>query len=301
MSLCHSVTAIAHAQSAALSLSPPVVEILIAPSKQVTETFTLKANGQDLSIIPQLHRVIPADENGHANIDPNPLNPDSIPLLVKLEGAKFGEPLDLKGGRANLTLSLEAAALEETTDIYLALVLKAVSTGSPLSSWATSPAISALILATIAPSGIIPIDLQLERFSPPFFHDSWSPLTITPSLKNNTGTMIRPEGKYEIFSPSGQEVLSLPLYPALVLGKSSRLLKSNISNLASDLTWSPSWTNIGPYRLRLTITTTGGTKLTEVEKVIWILPIRLFFILVAIAFLIFTLTLVSKHTKFKIR
>jgi hypothetical protein len=281
---------IAHAQSTTLSVSPPVVEILLAPTKKVTQTFTLQATGEDVIITPELHLVKPSDDSGHMQIDPAPLNPSSIPLTYSINQAG-----------PTYTLTLESASTDVPQDVYLALVFRASprsSTIYDLPSTLTTPSIAALMLVTINPTGVIPINLEIQNFDLPFFHDSWLPLTARPSLKNSTPIMIRPHGKYEIISPTGETIFSLPLYPNLILGNSSRSLRSTIHDLPSTLTWSPSWSAIGPYALRLTVTTEGGTSITSVEKTIWLLPLRL--IIISSALIICLLTLIYKISKFKI-
>lgn len=266
--------------STALSISPPVIEVLIAPNKKVSQTFNLKYQGSNLNIIPEIHLAEPTDANGHVNIDPTPLTASTTPLVVTAISHPFGVPFEATGGNIPITLSFEAPTTDVPVDVYLALVLKAASKDQLTTSTVTTPGISALILVSINPSGVVPIDLEIQDFAPPYVHDSWLPLTIKPVALNKSPIMIRPEGKYEIISPSGKTVLSMPLYPNLILGNSSRnLLASNKDLPPLTLSWSPSWTNIGPYRLHLTLTTLGGTKLTDVEKVIWILPIRGFILL----------------------
>lgn len=276
-----------HAQSASLSVSPPVVEIMLAPNKQVSQTFTLKTSGENLDVTPELHLAKPKDSNGHMTIDLNPLNTSSIPLTINIAGPNTSP-----------TLTFSAANTDVPQDIYLALVFKTnidpLRAGSSRpSTTSLSPAISALILVTINPSGVIPINLEINDFSPSLFHDSWLPLTIKPAIENKSDTMIRPLGSYEIISPRGKTVFTTSLYPNLILGNSSRNIMgfhsrsegsphSGSADVAGDpipLTWSPKWSNIGPYRLHLTVTTQGGTKISEIEKVVWVIPLRLTIIL----------------------
>lgn len=284
----------ASAQSTSLSISPPIIEILIAPNKKATQTFNLKSLGDNILIIPELHLVKPEGTSGHSLVDPLPVDPSSIPLIVNIVGHKFGEPISTSDEMLPLTLTFEAATTDIAIDVYLALVIRAVSAETLLSSSPTTPSISALILTTINPTGVMPINLEIQQFSPPYFHDSWVPLTINPVAKNNIPIMIRPEGKYEIISPSGKTIFSLPLYPNLILGDSSRvILGSDDDQSAIPLSWSPSWSDIGPHRIHLTLTTQGGTKLTDVEKVIWIIPTRI----VVITFLFIILFIIYMVTK----
>ena len=283
-----------HAQSVSLSISPPVVEILLAPNKKVSQVFTLKTQGENIAITPELHLATPSDSDGHMMIDPKPLNPNSLPLTAIITSPTIH---DLQSTIYNITF--EAANTDVSQDVYLALVFRASppSTIYDLRSTITSPlarqslgvggAISSLILITITPAGVIPIDLSLKNWDLPFFHDSYLPLTLTPELTNNTSVMIRPQGDFTVISPTGKTIFSLPLYPNLVLGHSSRNIQ---------LSYSPSWHDLGPYRLRLTLTTEGGTQITQREKVIWIIPLRLILIICVLIILILGLTQRKKNT-----
>lgn len=275
-----------HADSATLTVSPPVSEILIAPGKTVTQTFTLTYLGSEVDVIPELHRVKPSDSSGHVNIDPSPLSLSSLPFTITSSPSKLGESITTNSKSIPITLSFSASATTVPIDTYLALIFKAVGGDELMTSSRTTPGIAALILVSVSPLGVTPINLEIQDFSIPPIHDSWLPINIAPTIKNHVSTMIRPEGKFEIISPLGKTILTLPLYPNLVLGNSSRTLQSSIHELPGDLSWSPSWKEIGPFKLRLTITTISGIKLNEIERVVWILPIRLLIILTTLIFFI---------------
>lgn len=266
------------AQSVSLAVNPPVVEILLSPNKKVTQTFNFEYSGEDLVATPEIHVVSPMDSTGHVSIDPNPVNLSTIPLSV-ISDHQLNKPFVLSGTSVPLTLTFEAASSDTTQDVYLALVFK-VSSGDPLTKQnQATPAISALILTTITPSGVLPINLEIKDFNLPLVHDSWTPLSVSPSLSNNTPIMIRPLGTLAVISPTDKSSFSMPLYPNLILGNSTRLIQGSdqVPN-PLPLTWQPKWSNIGPYRIHLTITSQGNTKLTEIEKVVWVIPIRIIFV-----------------------
>jgi len=287
----------AKAQSTTLSITPPVVEILIAPGKKLIQNFTFKVDGDNLAVIPEIHIAKPTDNHGHMTIDPMPYNPSTISLTISANHA-LGQVVSLKNNELNLGLTFDAATVDTAEDIYLALIFKVVSTDLLESASSTLPAISSLILVTINPSGVTPIDLNIENFDLPLFHDSYLPLTIAPTLKNNVPIMLRPRGSFEVLNANGKTIHSLPLYPNLILGQSSRGIQADIKDLPSSLTWSPTWNNFGPYRLRLTIKTEGGTKIVEVEKPLWIVPIRgMLLVLLLIIFWI-TIFLIKKRSQY---
>lgn len=302
----------AHAQSTTLSVSPPVVEILLAPGKKLTQTFTLQTTGENVEVTPELHLATPSDDQGHMTIDPSPITRQSLGDggLTITSSPPLNSPFSIQNSLFTLTLTLEAVNTDVAQDVYLALVFKtnpADSIPYSQSSIPFTPSISSLILVTINPEGATPVDLRVKDFTLPKVHDSWLPLTIEPVLNNNSPVMIRPHGLYEIISPSGKTLLSLPLYPNLILGNYSRRILGSHTRCegsphtgcvdpASPLSFTPAWHNLGPHRLRLTITTEGGTQIAQVEKTIWILPLRLTLICLVVLVLLASLILIKRRS-----
>ncbi len=277
------------AQSTELSISPPVIEALVAPNKSYSQVFKFKTTKNNVIVTPSLHKIIPEGEDGHSRIDPNPLNIDDLPVVVTTSPT-LGSQVNLAGNELPITLTVSASNTDIPQDIYLALVLKVEPKEQLNISSLTSPAISALILTTITKDGAIPINLEVANFEPPSIHDSWFPITFNPKIQNNTPYMIRPKGKFEVISPSGTVITSLELYPNLILGQTARNIESMINDAPSTLTFSPSWKMIGPHKIRLTITSAGNTKIQEIEKTVWIFPIRLFTLIFLILVIIYRLT-----------
>ncbi|MFH2019597.1 MAG: hypothetical protein ABII80_03230 [bacterium] len=286
------------AQSVSLSITPPVVEILLSPNKKIIQAFTIKNQAESGQFVANLHLVTPIDSEGHVSVSPTPLDPSSTPLLLSLQNADltFNTPFAIKAGESQqLVISISGSNTDVPLDTYFALVVSSAPSNinSELSS--TIPGISSLLLVTLTPDGNLPVSLELTDFDPPAVHDSSLPLTLHPLLHNKTSTMIRTEGKFEVISPRGETLLSLPLYPHLTLGSSSRLLQSTVDDQPSPLSWSPSLLNIGPYRLRLTITSLGGTTIQEIERTVWLLPIRVLIILAIILLTLLTLLLYHRR------
>lgn len=268
---------LAHAQSVGLSIDPPVVEILLAPNKKLIQAFEIKNQGEKGDFAVTLHAVTPEGTFGHVAIDRNPLDMTTIPLVVKLQNAnlELGKPFTIDAGNSQqIVISIEGASTDETTDAYFAVVVQ--SMGSVAGDITSSAGISGLVLTTLTPSGSIPVNMTIENFNPPLIHDSSTPLVFRPELKNNSTSMLRPEGKLEIISPRGNHNSEIKLFPNLVLKNSSRTLVGATGEPPQGipLTWRPSLANIGPYTFRLTVTTPGGTKIQAIEGTVWLFPIR---------------------------
>ena len=279
-----------NAQNISLSVSPPVVEILLAPNQQLSQTFFLKSNTPDsLTIIPSLHLATPSDSFGHVTLDPSPAG--NIPLAIS-SSLPLNQPFTLGDSPLSLTLTLEGATSDLPEDTYLALSFQTVAPSTADCSHPPCPdrlnvssAISSLILTTLAPNNIIPTHVELTSFELPLLHDTALTLPLSPTLANQSPIMLRPNLTLTVLSPRGQVVETLPLPSELILGNSSRTYTSS---------WTPHWSNLGPYRFRLTATTAGGSTLTESEKVVWLIPLRF---LILVFFLLLLIVIITRQIR----
>lgn len=297
-SLLFSFAPLTHAQTTGLSISPPVVEILLAPNKNIIQSFELTNQGESGQFVANIHAVIPIDNEGHTTIDPTPLDLTTIPLIPTLANAdkELGQPFTLPAGQSTqLVLKLESASTDTSSDTYLALVVSPASPPSQIFTQ-TNPALSALILITLSGDNLIPIDLTVDDFELPLLHDNLTPLEITATLHNSAPVMLRTEGSLEIISPRNSTTTTISLYPHLVLSGSNRLIQGKSDDnppLPIDLRYHPTLGNLGPYRFKLEIITLGGSQITSLEKTVWLLPLRatLILLLLAIAISILLISL----------
>lgn len=296
----YSASSRAAAQTAGLSLSPELVEIIIAPNKKVIQAFSLTNLGEPNQFTVSLRSVEPSGTDGHATISPDPLDPASIPIVASLS---HNEPFHLGSSESQqLTLTVEGASSDVPEDIYFALV---ITTAPPPGTTATAlPGISSLVFVTLAPTDSYPLNLEIDNFDLPLVHDNLTPLPMQPTVTNLAPVMMRPIGSLEIFSPRNHQNQKFNLFPHLVLAQSSRTLQAatleNCLQSESDcqpqpLIWEPSLLQVGPYRFRLTLTTQGGTKITEVERTVWLLPLKTIIILSIVLLICFIYKLRSRE------
>jgi len=286
-----SLPPVAAAQTSALTISPPVIEVLLAPNKKVVHAFEISNQGESSDFIANLHNFTPTDNIGHGTVSPTPLDPTSVPLILRLANSdrQLRVPFSLPSGASTqLVLEVESATFDLSVDSYLALVVSPKTNDvTPQNSTSqTIPGLASLILVTLTPDGNLPIKLNIEDFDLPLLHDNLTPLYLRPTLYNASPIMLRAGGSLEIISPRERTHFTLPLYPNLILKESKRIIQgSNQADppLPTPLTWQPSLFNLGPYRIRLHITTVGGSQITEIEKTIWLLPIRAIIIVILIA------------------
>ena len=277
------------AEETSLALTPPVVEVLISPNKKVIQAFTIKNKGSSGQFVINIHAVKPLDDQGHVELDPNPLDFSSIPLLVTLQNSnlEFNQPFTIPASASEqIVLGIEGVTTDINQDAYFALVVSSY-TNSDLAI--TSRAgISSLVLATLSPSGTLPVDLELQEFDPPLIHDSSTPLSFSPLVFNKTPTMMRVQGTLILDSGTGNNIEQLSLYPTLILANSSRTLKASSGEppISTPLEFQPHPLTFGPQKLRLTITTVGNTKIQEIERVVWYIPLKLTLTIIIVIFTI---------------
>ncbi len=269
-----------HARAATgLSVTPPVTEILIAPNKSLSTTVTLTNQGSDTDLLLSLHNVIPTDDHGHSTIDPRPLSLDGLPLVINPIGFAFDAPIHISAG-ASLPVSLEfqGANLDESQDVYFALLASPIKLTQSPTETSISPAIAALFFTTITPLAAFPTDISLRDPHLPTLFNNSNNLSLELVAENKTNIMLQVQTKATLADPQKKVVAESKFDPKLILGASSR-------NLAT-FNYQPSLSSIGPYTLTIELSTIGGRVLTSHSYVIWFLPIKYLLIFVGVALLL---------------
>lgn len=288
------------AQSIGLSITPPVIEITLKPNTNLIQAINIKNLGEDTIVTPNLANIKPIGSRGQVIIDIGSLDLQATGLSISIQNSdrKLGLPFTIKKGESTqIVLKIESASTNDPIDSYLALVLSANPPTITTTDSLTTPSISTLILTSILPSNIVPIDLELSQFNTPKIQEAFSPLTLSPIVKNNTGTMIRPVGKIEILDRFDQVIHTQELYPHLILGNHSRTLQITTGSdpsVSKTFSWTPRF-HFGPHKLKLTLTTLSGTIILEESRSLWILPLQgLVYLIVAI---ILALTLITHYKR----
>lgn len=270
-----------------LSISPPVNEILISPTKSIRIPLTFTNNGTDDTFTLSLHSVTPADSHGHSLINPQPLDLASIPITISVINTPLSTPFTLKTGETkDITLEVHAANVDAAQDVYFALLAQTVDISDSPNDSLASTAITSLFLTTITPTDGIATDISFVTPQVPTLHDNTLPLDLKVTAKNQANTMLQTKLKITLTSPSKNIISESTLDPSLILAHSDREINP------PPLLFHP--TNIGPHLLTLELTTIGGRSLATHTTVIWLLPIRYLLVLVATLLLLLTIPIVYK-------
>jgi hypothetical protein len=279
----------AHAETG-LNISPPTLELMLAPNKSVIQNITLTGVGQSSEYQVSLHRLIPVGEDGGSTIDLTPIDPSSIPYVITLDNQALPQtsPLSFAPGETKtVTLKINSASTDISSTDALAIGFTPVDS----SSFAAQPIIALPLLLTLTPDGILDIDLELLGFELPIVVDSLQSFALAPKLKNNSAFMHRPKGQLSVGETS------YTISPELILGDSTRRLRFDTDGRTSPtISFEPDITRFGPHKITLVIETAGDKVIIENTRIVWFLPLRL----LAITILVLT-TIIGLYLRLRLK
>lgn len=183
-----------------LSISPPILELMIQPGKTVKQTYTISSDGNNTNLIPKIVYFTPADSIGNINLTDSKA-PDWISFDQKT---------------SQLTISPPENA--EEIDHFLTLIFETKEPVDLLNQNSTSlvSQIGSNILLTISKDGNPKKSVRIVEFSAPRLVDSFSPISYNLTLANNGNSFWKPNGKIVTNSET------LKLAPQNIISGSSR-------------------------------------------------------------------------------
>lgn len=179
------------AQSAiSLSITPPIVEVMIAPGKSTKQTFTISNDGGNTLISPKIVYFTPSDTAG--NVD---LTEDIAPDWVKYDKT----PFSLNAGQKHdFKISIEPPTDAEEIDHFLTLVFENDVPTDILGQTSTlfTSQIGSNILLTLSKDGNPKKSAEIIEFTAPKIIDSmFGKIKYKIELKNNGNSFWKPNGK----------------------------------------------------------------------------------------------------------
>ena len=204
------------AQTISLSVTPPIVEVMIAPGKSIKQTFTISNDGGNTLITPKIVYFTPSDNAG--NVD---LSEDQAPEWIKYDKTPFSLNT---GQKHDFKISIEPPADAEEIDHFLTLVFENDVPTDILGQTSTlfTTQIGSNILLTISKDGNPKKSASIIKFSAPKVIDStFGEIKYQIEVKNSGNSFWKPNGKIII---DGEPNQSLKLAPQNILSGYSRKL-----------------------------------------------------------------------------
>lgn len=259
--ICRFVYSEVHAQSAiSLSVSPPLFEAVVMPSKEVKQIYTVTNNGGDTIITPKI--LYFETENDFGNVV---LTEDEAPEWVRYDK----EPFSLKyQENKQFTVLISPPEDAEEIDHFLTLVFESTAPTDILGQNAVfyKSQIGTNILLSISKDGNPKKSAKIIEFTAPFIIDSIYPISYNLTLSNNGNSFWKPNGKIIINNQK-----NLNLAPQNVLSGNSRKLNCINDEILSECTFKGSLL-AGKYQADLEFTIDEDPKIYKQSATTYVFP-----------------------------
>lgn len=226
LSLCALFSSRANAQEISLSISPPLLEVMIQPGKQISQAYVLSNLGADTVISPKITFFKPADEFGNISVlEDYALEPQNAPSWFSLTkpSLSFGDKFALRAEtNQELVLTISPPYDAPEGDYYLTMIFETNPEGQIGSTDSTAKVkIGTNILLTVSKDGRPYKKARIAEFSAPKIIDSLAKIIYTVKIENISNSFFKPNGKIIVDPLIGSEQ-TLNLAPLNTLASSTR-------------------------------------------------------------------------------
>jgi len=226
------------AQQVGLSISPPLLEVMIQPGKSITKAYQLTNNSDfDLYLIAKIVPFTPADLSGNISLDHESkiTNHESF-FFLQNSNIQLNQPFQLSAGSSQqLVLKVDIPPVAEEKDHYYTLLIEQAEQGEYIGSRHRIK-IGSNLLITVSQSGEPKTEFNLAEFSAqPKFADLFDQVEFNLIVENTGQAFFKPEGKIEVRNTLFSRKMSeLDLLPENVLVNSSRKIRCMENQAGSD-------------------------------------------------------------------
>ncbi|MBP8591573.1 hypothetical protein KBI33_03895, partial [Candidatus Shapirobacteria bacterium] len=266
-------------QSFSLSLSPPVVEVMMQPGRKATYAFQLKNNSPSpIALAPKIVPFKPQGEQGQIKYPQGSdswLGQDYFSFLnADLE---MGQALRLlPDEEIQLVLKISLPQNAPEGDYYQSLILEQVSNNIPNQTQTQAVGqIGSHILLTVSSSGKPKKEAQIIEFTSPSLLfgkllDSFDTLKLELRVKNTGQAFFKPFGEITVLDNKGEKVTSLSLRPDNILKDTTRQIYCQDSPCAID-----NFKFLGRYQAEAQFSADENGPLVKQSFPFWVLPLKL--------------------------
>lgn len=240
-----------------LSISPPILELIIQPGKTVKQTYAVSNDGNNTNLTAKIVYFTPADSIGNIN-------------LTAIEAPDW-----VSFNKESSILTISPPENAEEIDHFLTLVFETKEPADLLNENSTSyvSQIGTNILLTVSKDGNPKKSAEIVEFSAPKIIDSlFSQINYQITLKNNGNSFWKPIGKIT----TKNEILNLA--PQNIISGSTR----KINCIENENLFSCALQNkfvIGKITSKLEFSTDSEPKIYKTETVTYSFPFLLLLVL----------------------
>lgn len=256
-----------------LSISPPILELIIQPGKTVKQTYAISSDVDNIKLTPSIVYFVPDGNNGNIS-----LTDSKVPDWIFFD-------------QKSSTLTISPPENAEEVDHFMTLVF---TSESPVdltnqNSTSISSQIGSNILLTVSKDGNPKKSAEIVEFSAPKVVDSlFSKISYLVTIKNNGNSYWKPNGKIII---NDKNIIKLAPFNVLSNYKRniSCLEDENLIDCKLDKTFL-----IGKITSKLEFSIDTDPKIYKKEITTIAFPFSLFLVL------FFLLTIINKNRIMKI-
>lgn len=288
------------AQQVSLSISPPLLEVIIKPGKSLMVAYNIKNAGDPVILQARIVNFEPYGNLGQIKLK----NSLEGPIRFSLDNSKIQleRPFFLDTGASDqLLLRIRAIDGAPSGDYYYTLLLETDPQNTLLkdSGSQAKAALGSNILITVTDSGLIEIkpkivmfDIQnkINLFGKKFnIIDSLSKIPIILIIANKGKNLIKPEGSINLYGSFGEKK-TYQLIPKNILSESERLIEASpsanylfqgkpVSLIIDDFL-------IGYYHLNSQISFGDNSPTLFAKTSFFVFPFKIFLLLIFIIIII---------------
>jgi len=270
------------AQTISLSITPPLLEVIIQPDKEIKQTYTITNNGSDTLLKAKVVYFIPSDTDG--NVETTEV---AAPEWVKYSK----DIINLKADeQKTFNVVINPPLDTPETDHFLTLVFETATEQNNIGANNTfyKTEIGSNILVAVSSDGNPKKSAEIIEFSAPRIIDSLSTITYSLTLANNGNSFWKPNGKIII-----DDEKSLKIAPLNVLSGYSRKISCLEGDELKNCNTDPDF-KIGIIKSKLEFRLDEESEVYNIETITYSFP----FVLLFVIFIL--LTLIKLRTIFKV-
>lgn len=262
----------ANAQSLALSISPPLLEVMIKPGKSITQVYKLTNNGEPTVVTLRIMELGPNGIKDEAGFMPSDSEggPEEWITIISND-IRLSKPFLLeKEKSAEFLIRVAPREGTKQQDYYRALVVTTdirPQTDTTMTSFVES--IASPILVTVTSSGVLNKAAQIAKFDVPAVLDSFDALSAHAEVKNTGTTYFRTQGKMTLTGMVGKG--SFDLIPYAVLSGETKKIIVTTDNPQGKSLLLPGF-YLGKYQLLLEFSLDGGKEKVSAVKTFYAVP-----------------------------
>lgn len=275
------------AQSLSLSISPPLLEVLIKPGKTITQVYKIRNNGESAVITPRLQEYT----SEGVKYDPE-FAADSW-ITLQNQDIAFNKPFLLNPNEERqIILKINPPKNTAEKDYYRVLIFSTTPNPALANTQASvSQSLGSILIVNVTTSGLTQKGAQITSFDLPLIIDSFSPLRADIFLQNTGKTYLRPVGEIKLTGPIAHGAYKIN--PKVFLAGEKKLLTLESSSNPPDSTLLLPGFYLGKYQLALNLTLDEGSSIISQEKIFYAFPWKLTLII----FLIISVKLIWRKRK----